>query len=658
MPIILDPVQETISKIEGGPVLVVSGPGSGKSRVITARTAHLVQNVGVIPERIFVVTFTKAAAEEVRSRIATEVGEELASRMHIRTIHSLCYRFLSAMTGKPNVQDKSSQARRVHQIFRTLELPEELLEPYLQERTNCLNRLRSLDTYQPSNMDRQQFKAVNRAYEKQQKAEGFLDQDDMLIEVYNLLKTSRQLEGRYIMVDEFQDTSLLQYEILKLLAVPTNNFFVVGDDDQSLYSWRGACNAPLLFKKDFPCAQEVSLATNYRSTKQVVSLSSALIANNKNRLPKELAAKQGAAEGSRPRFIIPKDERDEASRVADAIELAHREGVMLQDVAVIYRVNNQAFLIQHELAKRDIPYKILGGESQVLDHWVSKGLTGYLEAAMYPDNAELFFYILKRPNRFISNKEIEGAEEMVRQGVHALDAIRNQPLRESSRKAVTALESDLTKLHSMKARHALDYVRGKIGFDRYIQETASALRLDYEECQQIAEILCYLPDLDEGIEEFVRRLPELKNMTKRAKESNGVTLTTCHSSKGLEFQFVVLVGAVEGALPYSRAIAKTDFGEIEEERRLAYVAVTRSEDMLLLSSPETWQGRSARKSRFITEMREGLLYKQIVEGASFEHPVWGRCTWGTRNDGIVTIVKPDGEVMRTTIKWLQERDVI
>ena len=201
MSIILDPVQEDISKIEGGSVLVVSGPGSGKSRVITARAAHLVQNVGVIPERMFVVTFTKASAEEVRSRITTEVGEELASRMHIRTIHSLCYRFLSETTGKPNVQDKGLQSRRVHQIFRNLDLPEELLEPYLQERTNCLNRLRSLDTYQPSNMDRQQFKAVNRAYEKQQKAEGFLDQDDMLIEVYNLLKTSRQLEGRYIMVD-------------------------------------------------------------------------------------------------------------------------------------------------------------------------------------------------------------------------------------------------------------------------------------------------------------------------------------------------------------------------------------------------------------------------------------------------------------------------
>lgn len=658
MPNRLDPTQEAISKINAGPVLVVSGPGSGKTRVITARAVHLVQNIGVRPERMIVVTFTKAAAEEMKSRISRAVGEEIASTMHIQTIHSLCYEFLARLGYTLNVQDEGQQRQRVGQIIRSLELPEDLIQSYLQERSNGLNRLIPLARYQPASMDREQFGAITQLYQEQQQLEGFMDFDDLLIEMHGRLQALPQLNGRFIMVDEFQDTSLVQYEILKCLAAPTNNIFGVGDDDQSIYSWRGACNAPLQFERDFPQAQRVSLTTNYRSTGQIVSISSALIRNNRNRLRKKLQAETEAASGVRPSFINPQDEKDEARQIAQAIEAGYKEGLPWQDMAIIYRLNNQAFLLGQELIKRSIPFRILGGEPQILNHWISRGLMGYLEAAMYPGHAGLLFYILNRPGRFFSKPVIAAAEILVLEGVSPLEALRQQPISESGMKALAKLESDLTKISTMKAQQALAYVRKEIGFDGFIQGLVRDFKLDYEECQQIADTICYLPDAEESVAEFVRRFPDLRNGSRWAKTSNGVTLTTCHSAKGLEYRYVILAGAVEGTLPYAKALTANDGEKLEEERRLAYVAVTRSEDMLLVSCPKTMRGRSVQPSRFIGEMRQGMLHDAIIEGKSFEHPAWGRCTWGSSDGEIVSVKTPSGDVKRIALAWLQERNVI
>ena len=658
MPKRLDSIQESISKINEGPVLVVSGPGSGKTRVITARSVHLIQNVGIRPERLIVVTFTKAAAEEMKSRITTVVGEETARLLHIQTIHSLCYEFLSKLGYRLDVQDEGRQRQRLTAIIRDLGLPEELIHLYLQERSNGLNRMIPLQEYQPTSMDREQFTAITELYQEQQQLAGFMDFDDLLVEMYSRLQALPQLRGRYVMVDEFQDTSLLQYEILKCLAAPTNNFFAVGDDDQSIYSWRGACNSPLQFQKDFPHAERVPLTTNYRSTRQIVALSSALIAKNRQRLAKELQAQPQASKGGRPAFIVPKDEKDEARQIVNAIEDGLNEGLAWQDLAVIYRLNNQAFLIQHELAKRNIPFRILGGEPRILNHWIAKGLMGYLEAALTPGSAELLFYIINRPSRYINKQAIANAETLAQQGVQPLDALRQQPITESGQKIVDQLEQDLARITALKAQSALEYVREKVGFDGFIQGIAKDFRLDYEELEQVADTVCYLPDPDESVDEFVGRIPELRTASTWARETNGVTLTTCHSAKGLEYKYVILAGAVEGTLPYVKALTGSAVDKLEEERRLAYVAVTRSENMLLISSPKTMRGKSVSPSRFIGEMRQGILHKEIVAGASFDHPSWGTCTWGSSDGEVASITRPDGEVKRISIAWLRDQNII
>lgn len=661
MPVQLDPIQKRISQMNEGPVLVVSGPGSGKTRVITARAVHLLRKVGVRPERLIIVTFTKAAADEMQGRITEQVGCETARLLHIQTIHSLCYEFLAKLGYTLNIQDEEDQRKRLGAIIKALDLPDELLQPYLQERSNALNRMKDLRKYQPSALDQKQFRAITRLYQEQQQREGFMDFDDLLVEMYKRLQTLPQLPGRYLLVDEFQDTSLLQYEILKSLAAPTNNFFAVGDDDQSIYSWRGASNSPLQFLKDFPQAERVALTTNYRSTKQIVSLSSALIEQNRERLTKKLEAESQAPLGSRPTFIVPQDEKGEAKAIVQAVEAAYKEGLDWKDMAVIYRVNNQAFLLQQELAKRNIPFCVLGGEPQTLQHWIARGLLGYLEAALYPTRSDLLFYLLNRPSRYISKQVIAAAEALVSQGMAPLEALRSQALGESGLKAVHQLESDLARILPMKAQSALDYVRRKVGFDRFIQSTAETFRLDQQELEQIADTVCFLPEGDESVSDFVARIPELERATKRAKSFpgvQGVTLTTCHSAKGLEFGSVFLAGAVEGTLPYSKALIGQAAGGLEEERRLAYVAVTRSENRLLISSPKTMRGKKVTPSRFVGEIRQGILYAEMVPGEWFDHPAWGRCQWGPRDGEIVSVTKPDGEVKRISIAWLREHEVI
>lgn len=294
-----------------------------------------------------------------------------------------------------------------------------------------------------------------------------------------------------------------------------------------------------------------------------------------------------------------------------------------------------------------------------MNHWVAQGLTGYLSTAVHPNDVESFFYILTRPSRFINKRIIDYANMIVLQlGLLPLEALRSQQLSDASIKALNQLESNLTQITKMSAQDALYHIWVKMGFGTYARETASAFKLDYEECQQIFDTVCCLPNPGESVEGFVGRLSVLKNVAANTRESNVVTLTTCHSAKGLEFPLVILVGAVEGTLPYAKSLGGDDLRGLEEERRLAYVATTRSKDRLLISSPQTMRGRTVQPSRFVSEIRAGILPEEIIEGNSFDHPVWGRCIWGAKTEDIVTIIKPDGEVKRTTIAWLTEKGVL
>lgn len=649
----LDPIQLAIARHGAGPALVVSGPGSGKTRVITARAAYLVQEAGVRPERMIVVTFTNAAADEMRARIVHKIGGSLAGRMQIRTIHSLAHRFLSGLGRTLNIQSDQEQKKLVMSIVDELNLPRDLVEIYLQERSNSQNRLIDLKVYRPSGMKIEQFRDISRLYEEEKQRTRFMNFDDLLLDLHALLPTVKQLPGRYIMVDEFQDTSLLQYEILRLLAAPSNNFFAVGDDDQSIYSWRGACNIPLQFTKDFAKVKKQALTTNYRSTEQVVSLSRALIEQNQVRFAKDLVPKQGAPQGLRAQFITPKNEKDEALQVVQTLETLYKKGLAWKDMAVLYRVKSQMVFFLDELSKRKIPYDVLGGEFQILNHSVAKGLRCYLEAAINPANAEAFFYILNRPGRYISSGIVANAQSMG--SLAPSEALRRQELSESNVKALGKLESDLKHIASLKAGPALDYVRKAIGFDEHLRSMASTYNLDLAEYQQIADTISQLPDEGEAIETFLQRLNRLAQAPSRTGNSEGVTLSTCHSAKGLEFKAVFLVGVVEGLVPHEKAITSE---QIEEERRLAYVAVTRTEEHLVVSSPQTVRKKTAISSRFLGEMHAGIIRDKLAAGAMFDHPTWGSCLICSVEKGVVVVKKPNGDMAKLSVAWLQEKSLI
>ena len=651
----LDLNQSKIITLTDGPILVVSGPGSGKTRVITSRAAHLGKDVGIPPERLFVVTFTKAAAEEMRERIERSVGKGLAARMHIQTIHSLAYKFLTMRGQRLNVQDEREQRARIAGIVHELDLPKELVDLYLQERSNCLNRMISLEGYEPSNLQQREFQRISQHYQEQQQQVGFWDFDDLLLEMHNVLLRLPKLSGRYIMVDEFQDTSLLQYEILKRLAAPTNHFFAVGDDDQSIYGWRGASNIPLQFVKDFPEVQKVSLTVNYRSSKQVVCLSASLIENNRLRLAKTLQFREQAENGNRPRFITPKDEKDEAKQVALAVQRAHERGIPWQEMAILYRVNNQSVLVQDELIKTGIPFQMLGGESQLLSHSVTRSLVSYLEAALDPNNGEAFFHILNRPGRYINANAVAAAQSLVAKGVSPFQALLEQEMGAAGIKILEKLAFDLQHIKNLKAPAALDYVRKSVGFDQYLKDVTKLFSLDQEEYQQIANILCMLAEPEDTVENFVQRFQELSRSSCRKEDSKGVTLATCHSAKGLEFAFVIIIGMVEGLLPHRKVLEIGEVNQLEEERRLAYVAITRSKEELLVSSSKTLQGKLTPPSRFVRELKNGLPAIKIDGRQTFKHPLWGSCILLSSEKNVALVKKPNGEEVRVLMDWLEEK---
>lgn len=601
-----DQQQLAISRLQG-PLLVISGPGSGKTRVITARTAALLKS-GISPHQILVLTFTKAAAREMKERLAELpfLQEQQVRPLSMSTFHSLCYQILRVHNGHPpRIVSERQRRRWVEQslLQQQEEIKDDLVEEMLQ--TISYNKNSCLD-YSDIRRHKALAARVWADYETAKTAAGLFDYDDLLLNTYKLLQQfpdrlhSLRKRWQHIMVDEFQDTNLVQYRLLQLLAAPANNLCVVGDIDQAIYSWRAADPKLLLqFEQDFPGAKRVQLVQNYRSLPPIINLANRLIKQNKLRHP--IAVEPVRKGKIAPRLLRPSDEWAEAKAVLTMLEKWQTGTTPLNELAVLYRVNSQARPLASLLVEADIPFVVHERGQLGLEHWVIEECHAFLRLLADPNDLESFLRVSRRQLRL----NAEGNEYLRRlaasRQLTPYAAYRQLPVRYTDLGRLGQLQSHLAKARKLLPSEALNYYLKRMGFASYLEWYAK--RRGYPENQfldicddllsdlrRFITVASYLDHLNELLAAMARPVGE--------QELPAVNLMTLHGAKGLEFKAVWILGVIDSLLPHSLSKSPE---QLEEERRLLYVGCTRAKDYLYLLAPNYYHGQPAKESSFLAE---------------------------------------------------------
>lgn len=596
----LTPEQKAAVAHVDGPLLVVAGPGSGKTTVITYRVAYLTRVAGVDPSALLVVTFTKAAADAMKARTAQMAGPA-AARATFGTFHALAYRILRQgfPDRKITVVDEDEQFRLIRQLMRTLGLntDDDTVQDVLADITRMRASADISAPFQPRSLVKPDFQRLWEGYRQAKEQRGALDFDDMLHEAFAVLKDRSDLLSAYrkryshIMVDEFQDTSPVQWELVRLLAEPRRNLCVVGDEDQSIYGWRGASPRFLLdFPSIYPGAVRVTLDINHRCPPPVVAAANRLIGHNRSRFDKMI--RPVGVGGVPVEWLRPADSLQEAETI---VQLIRGEQAPLDDWAVIYRTNQQAHAIAQALDQRSVPYRALGGLPNLYKRWFVQDVLAYLRAACGETGA--IAQVINRPNRYISRAVLQEAARLAAgRRLDLLTAIGATGLLKFwQMRPLEELSDHIRRLMRMTAPEAIGYVRRLIGYDDYILEYCA------KEGGSADEILALLSEVERNSPPLMLMafLAQVDSFSGRAGaqpgESGAVTLVTCHKAKGLEFRRVVVAGVTDKLLPVRGAT------DLEEERRLFYVAMTRTLERLWVSTPQAYGGREAAPSPFVGE---------------------------------------------------------
>jgi DNA helicase-2/ATP-dependent DNA helicase PcrA len=644
----LNPPQRDAVTATTGPVLVLAGAGSGKTRVIAHRIAYLLGIEGVDPRRILAVTFTNKAAEEMRRRVEDLVLPAGIRPPLIATFHSTCVRILrerAVQAGLPPsfvIYDEDDRLSVVKDALRALDVDEKTLTP-----ANAVHRishaknqmLAPADVEQLSRTPREErIAALYRLYEDRLRAAGAVDFDDLLLRVVHLLETVPEALAWYrarwthVLVDEYQDTNRAQYRIIQLLTQEHRNLCVVGDPDQSVYRWRGADLRNILdFETDYPDCRVVALEQNYRSTKRILQVAATVIANNTARKDKRLWTEN--AEGDKAALYRAWDETEEAAFVAQTVRTLRQEGADYRDVAVFYRTNAQSRVLEDALRRASIPYLIVGGV-RFYERREVKDIVAYLRLIVNPRDDAAFRRAVAAPARGVGKVTLDRLGESARaQSTGLLGACGALP-RDLGGKPRQALE-ELARLVARLADRGRELALPGL-VDEVITASGYREALKQERTAESAARLENLEELVAASEEFVATQQALGlgqvtlesfldsialvADTDEIKETaGGVTLMTLHSAKGLEFPVVFLTGMEEGVFPHSRSMDEPE--ELEEERRLCYVGITRAKERLVLSYAlhRRIQGYGvAEPSRFLLEIPEAQL--TLVNGRAAAGP--------------------------------------
>ena len=593
---------------ETGPMLVLAGPGSGKTTVLLCRISRLLERGLAKPQEILALTFSKAAAEEMKSRFENLNG---ASGVSFGTFHSIFFRILRSRYGW-NVEQIFQEEERRNILRNSIEaekwdIPdlEEYISQFFSQLSLMNSELEQPNRFTPVGMPVEEFRKLYRAYEGYKERHEKLDFDDMLTQCYQLLREDAavreywQRKYKFILVDEFQDVNQAQFACLQILAEKHQNLFVVGDDDQSIYAFRGARPDFLLhFPTLYPAAKKVTLNTNYRSTERIVNLAERVIGNNEVRFVKIM---KGIGEaGDKVTFFLAEDAAKEAAHIAEKIGRLLDEGVPLTEIAVIYRTNLQGGAFARELYKRGIPYDLRDNSGNVYEHWVAKDLLAYLLLAENEESDSALRRILNKPKRYIGKDLLAEAETMPYTLLRSFFVCPS--LKGWQEENLENLRIDLNQIRKRTPYDALKYIRKVIGYDEYLEEFAAYRRTSAQVLQEIADEIMETAKDCADVRSFREQLERLslqmkEQSRKKGQKRNGVALMTMHGAKGLEFRAVFLPSLVEGIVPHEKGM-----DTVAEERRLFYVAMTRASEKLCLSAILQRYEKERKPSRFLAEM--------------------------------------------------------
>ncbi len=654
----LNPVQQKAVVETEGPLLVFAGAGSGKTRVLTYRIAYLIQEKGVPPWNILAVTFTNKAAEEMRERVERLLGRS-ARGIWISTFHSACARILrqhiERLGFKKNfvIYDEQDQERHLKNIMRELELDFRMFHPkaFQSAIDHLKNEGITPDQYHPSpfNLFQKRLALVYQKYQEDLRRNNGLDFGDLLVFVKILFQRfpevlkSYQNLCRYVMVDEFQDTNLIQYHLIKQIVAEHQNLCVVGDDDQSIYRWRGAEVGNILnFEKDFSEAKVITLEQNYRSTKNILQAANHMVRQNRMRKEKVLWTEN--PEGDLLSIYVAEDEMDEArfivQKIQEWIQSPSKMVRTYRDIAIFYRINAQSRALEEELVKNQIPYTVVGG-LRFYERKEIKDILAYLRFITNPSDGLSLKRILNVPSRGIGEKTIEKVELFSKEkGIPLYEGMR-QALKEEWLSPATRsrIEEFIQMVEEMKeeaqtlslSQLTLSLL-GKTGYLQRLKEEATDEA--FSRLENIEELINVMIEYEKSegkvsIESFLDKVSLVTDVDLYEDKGNRVSLMTLHCAKGLEFPVVFIVGVEEGLLPHYRRGEEIE--DMEEERRLFYVGITRSKEKLFLSRAERRStfgvGRANLPSRFLDDLPIELI--QFEEGPRSERSLFEEKTFRT-----------------------------
>ena len=655
--------QEEAITHKGGPLMVLAGPGSGKTLVITYRVKWLIENAGVHPSNILVITFTRAAAEEMKKRFFMFDGMA-NTPVTFGTFHSIffmilryAYRYTAA-----NIIREDVKRRYIKEMTENMELEiedeNEFLSGIINEISYIKGEMMSLSYYHSNNCSDELFAQIYEGYEKRLREENLIDFDDMLVFCYELLKeredirTLWQNKFQHILIDEFQDINKVQYEIIRMLAGKGDHLFIVGDDDQSIYRFRGARPEIMLgFEKDYPEAKKVILNTNYRCSEEIVEGAEHLISHNTKRFPKNMQAARGSKIPITFRNL--KDAGEECTDILKGIRFYYKKGIPLEDMAVIFRTNTQPRLLVGRLMEYNIPFQMRDVIPNIFDHWISRNILTYIKLAMGNRDRKLFLQVMNRPKRYISRS-------MITEPQVDLKKLKQQTFgKKWLYEKIDKLEMDLYLLRKMEPYAAIQYIRNGIGYEDYMNEYAQFRRMNPDDLEEVLNQIQESAKEYHSFEEWFAYIESYgeelrKQMEAGRQQKSGVTLTTMHSSKGLEYEVVFVMDINEGVTPHKKAVKEAD---LEEERRLFYVAVTRAKTYLFLYSVKELYQKDAQISRYIGELRYDK--KEFQKGKRVIHKNIGKGTVLELKEDKIKIKFDNSKKPRLfSIKYLMEQGLL
>lgn len=591
-----------------GPCMVLAGPGSGKTTVITRRIEYLIKKHKVNPNEILVITFSKAASKEMRTRFYALQGEE-NTPVTFGTFHGIYYGILKwayKLTSENIFSDEQKYAllqRVVERMDLDVDDEKEFLQGIAAEISNVKNNQIPLLEYQSQNCEEDVFLQIFHTYENERKRIRKIDFDDMLVLTYELFQKRAdilemwQKKYKYILIDEFQDINKVQYDVIRMLAAPENNLFIVGDDDQSIYQFRGARPEIMLnFPSDYPDTKRILLEVNYRSTKAIVNGASRVIGCNVKRFHKDIVTQN--EQGANVHVQEVRHPIEESTYVVGEIQKELKAGVPPTEIAVLFRTNQEARALVETCMEYSMPYYMKETFPNLYEHFIAKNLFAYMKMALGERSRKLFLEIMNRPNRYIGRDSLEHGE------VSFEELRKFYQDKEWMLDRIDQLEVDFRIIQRCAPYAAIQYIRKHIGYDDFLKEYAIKRRIKLNELMDVLKEIEERAKEYKTIEEWFEHIEAYTEQLRMHAEyqepsAKSILLMTMHGAKGLEFHTVFIIGANEDICPYKKAETKE---EIEEERRLFYVAMTRAKKRLVISYSKERNGKKMKQSRFVGEV--------------------------------------------------------